>query len=100
MKFAVEHPEGGHHGIISHLFYFIISWFNVSDHKAGVLLLFSSLLMHIGHDNSSATKVLVSDLGGAKRLKSLSMFTSTLLLMPWALYNILSNVKKYSLFFC
>lgn len=33
------HPEGNHHGIISHVFYLIISRFGVADHKAGVVLL-------------------------------------------------------------
>lgn len=89
-----EHPEGGtHHGIISHIFYFIVSWFQVSDHKAGVLLLVSTLFMQTGFNQSSLNKVLISDVGGTKRLKALSICMSTLILSPWAFFNLFSNVS-------
>lgn len=91
-KVALEHPEGRHHGVISHLFYFIISWFEVSDHKAGVLLLVSALFMQIGFSHSSLTKVLITDVGGHKRLKALSTIFSTILIAPWAIFNMFTNV--------
>ena len=87
-----DHPEGGHHGIISHLFYFIISWFDVSDHKAGVFLLVSALLIQTGFNQSSLSKVLISDVGGSKRLRALSMLMSCVILSPWAVFNLFTSV--------
>jgi zinc transporter 5/7 len=69
---AAEHPEGRHHGIISHIFYFLISFFNVADHKAGVLLLVFASFFQIGFNQSSLSKFLITEVGGAKRLRALS----------------------------
>lgn len=95
-KIVEEHPEGRHHGIISHLFFMVVSWFNVSDHKAGVLLLFGALFIQIAYSNNSSAKVLVSDLGGAKRLRALSLMASTLVLSPWAIFNMISPSSAVS----
>ena len=92
-----SHPEGSHHGILAHIFYFIISWFDVTDHKAGVLLLVLALLLQTGFNNSSMSKVLVSDIGGTKRLRALSTCFSTLLLAPWAFFNLFSSVCYFNL---
>lgn len=92
-KIQSDHPEGRNHGIFSHIFYFLISWFDVSDHKAGVLLLVVSLFMQIGFNQSSLSRVLVTDVGGTKRLKALSTIFSTILIAPWAIFNIFSNVS-------
>lgn len=81
-----------HHGILSYAFTFFISWFQVSDHKAGVLLLVSALFIQTGFNQSSMTKVLISDVGGNKRLKALSLCVSTLILSPWAFFNLFSNI--------
>jgi zinc transporter 5/7 len=89
-----DHPEGRHHGIISHIFYFFISLFDVSDHKGGVLLLVSALFMQIAFNNSSLSRLLLTDIGGAKRLKALSTIVSTVLLAPWAIFNLFSSVSS------
>lgn len=86
------HPEGNHHGVISHVFYLIIYWFDVSDHKAGVLLLVFAMLIQISFNQSSLAKVLISDVGGSKRLRALSLLASVLILSPWAIFNLFSNV--------
>ena len=80
-----------------------MSWFDVSDHKGGVLLLLTALLLEIGFN--SASKPLVNDIGGIKRLETLSSFVSIILLFPWILFNILNNnifthvITLISLFF-
>ena len=87
-----DHPEG-HHGIISHVFYFVISFFQVSDHKAGVILLVIALFLQIAFSHSSLSKVLVLDLGGQKRLKALSTLMSAAILAPWAIFNLFTSVS-------
>jgi zinc transporter 5/7 len=67
----------------------IVSWFDVSDHKGGVLLLIMALLLEIGLNNAS--KPLINDIGGTKRLQTLSSFVSTILLLPWILFNLLND---------
>lgn len=64
----------------------------MSDHKAGVLLLVVALFMQIGFNQSSLSKVLVTDLGGSKRLRALSICVSTLILAPWAIFNTFASV--------
>lgn len=95
----VDHPEGGHHGIFSHIFYFFISRFDVSDHKAGVVLLVAAVLIQTGFNQSSLSKVLISDVGGSKRLKALSLCMSTLILSPWAIFNLFSNALDPSAYY-
>jgi len=80
-----EHPEGHQHGFFSHGFYLIASWFNVSDHKGGVLLLLITLLLDIAFNTIS--KPLVDEIGGPKRLKALTTHLSTLALVPWVVVN-------------
>ena len=87
-----HHPEGTHHGIFSHIFFLVISWFNVADHKAGILLLIVALLLQVAFDHSVTHKVLVNDIGGNKRLRAISTCMSTLILLPWAIFNIFTNV--------
>jgi zinc transporter 5/7 len=96
-----EHPEGGpsHHGLISHLFYSLVAFFDVSDHKAGVLLLVATLLVQTGVNQSALSKVLTADLGGAKRLRALSLVASAVLLSPWAIFNLFSANLDPSLAF-
>jgi zinc transporter 5/7 len=89
---ASEHPEGRHHGIISHIFYFLISFFNVADHKAGVLLLVFALFLQIGFNQSNLSKFLITEVGGAKRLRALSTCFSALILSPWAIFNLFTSV--------
>jgi zinc transporter 5/7 len=89
---AAEHPEGRHHGIISHIFYFLISFFNVADHKAGVLLLVFALFLQISFNQSTLSKFLITEVGGAKRLRALSTCFSALILSPWAIFNLFTSV--------
>lgn len=67
----------------------------MSDHKAGVLLLVSALFMQIAFNHSSLSKVLITDLGGHKRLKALSVIMSTLIIAPWAIFNLFTSVSIF-----
>lgn len=80
------------HGIFSHIFSFFISWLDISDHKGGVILLIVALLLQIGFSHSSFTRVLLTDVGGVKRLKALTTVISAILIAPWAIFNIFSHV--------
>ena len=48
-----------------------------------------ALLLEIGF--VSASKPLVNDVGGIKRLETLSSFVSIILLFPWILFNLFNN---------
>lgn len=85
------------HGIFSYIFSFFISWLDISDHKGGVLLLVIALFIQIGFDHSSFARVLLTDVGGPKRLKALSTVFSTVIIAPWAIFNIFAHVKHVSL---
>ncbi|KAH9513268.1 hypothetical protein Btru_034511 [Bulinus truncatus] len=73
-----------HHNIFTHIFKHGIGFLGWSDHKGGVLLLFLTLCLHSGYN--SASKKLSVEVGGAKRLHSLSTLVSAGLLWPWACF--------------
>lgn len=72
-----------HYNILTHLFYHVINVVGWSDHKGGVVLLFLTLCLQVGYN--SAAKKLSVDVGGAKRLHTLSTLVQALILGPWAL---------------
>nr|XP_006818948.1 PREDICTED: zinc transporter 5-like [Saccoglossus kowalevskii] len=76
--------EGHHRSPMEHLFYSSFTWFGVSDHKGGVLLLLLTLLVNVAY--KSAARKLSVDIGGAKRLNALSTSISAVVLSPWALF--------------
>lgn len=78
-----EHPEGHQHHGFSHVFFYVISWLGLADHKGGVLLLVLVVCLQTGF-NSAARRLSV-DIGGAKRLNALSSLVSSILLIPWAI---------------
>jgi zinc transporter 5/7 len=90
-----HHPEGRNHGFLSHI---ILAWFNMSDHKSGVLLLALSLVLEIVFNN--ATKPLVNEVGGPIRLKTLSAYVSCGLLAPFFVFYLFGQglfVKTFHL---
>lgn len=72
-----------HYNFLTHIFYHIIGMVGWSDHKGGVVLLFLTLCLQVGYN--SAAKKLSVDIGGAKRLHTLSTLVQSLMLGPWAL---------------
>ncbi|XP_070543256.1 proton-coupled zinc antiporter SLC30A5-like [Ptychodera flava] len=89
---TVAHPEGHHRNAIEHLFYSSISWFGLSDHKGGVVLLVVLLLINITY--KSAGRKLSVDIGGTKRLHAVSTAVSAVILLPWALFIIATQGTK------
>ncbi|KAK8782149.1 hypothetical protein V5799_016509 [Amblyomma americanum] len=79
-----EHPEGYQHHGLSHIFYYLVSFLGLPDHKGGVLLLVLTLCLQAGFRTLSRT--LAVDIGGAKRLNALSSITSVALLAPLLLF--------------
>ncbi|XP_067838738.1 proton-coupled zinc antiporter SLC30A5 [Heptranchias perlo] len=83
MAKMAEHPEGHHDSALTHALYTAIALLGVADHKGGVLLLVMSLCFKVGFH--TASRKLSVDVGGAKRLHTLSTLISTLLLFPWVI---------------
>uniref|UniRef100_A0A4W3K2D7 Zinc transporter n=1 Tax=Callorhinchus milii TaxID=7868 RepID=A0A4W3K2D7_CALMI len=75
--------EGHHDSALTHALYTAISFLGVADHKGGVLLLVMSLCFKVGFH--TASRKLSVDVGGAKRLHTLSTLVSALLLFPWVI---------------
>ncbi|BFZ02223.1 hypothetical protein BsWGS_05262 [Bradybaena similaris] len=74
--------ENIHHTIFTHFFKHGVDFLGWSDHKGGVVLLFVTLCLHAGY--TSVAKKLSVEVGGAKRLHSLSSLVSAGILFPWA----------------
>ncbi len=103
----------GHHSGLNHLFYHVINWFGVSDHKVrsplfssliltlalegGVVLLMFALFIKMGYDASF--RHLAVDVGGPKRLYSLVTLSSSVLLTPLAFLAFFTGSACLSLAF-
>jgi len=55
-----------HHSGLNHIFYHVVGWFGISDHKGGVLLLLFSVFLKMGYDSNF--RHLAVEVGGPKRL--------------------------------
>ncbi|CAH8467043.1 unnamed protein product [Schistosoma turkestanicum] len=75
-----EHPEGVHKSFLIHHLYELFVNFGLSDHKVGVVVLISAVCLDAGL--ASISRTLVTSLGGAKRLYSLSALISFIILIP------------------
>ncbi|KAI6241374.1 hypothetical protein M3Y99_00364400 [Aphelenchoides fujianensis] len=58
-----------HQSGLNDIFYHVMSWFGVSDHKGGVLLLVFTVFLKMGYD--SQFRHVAVEIGGAKRLYAL-----------------------------
>lgn len=65
------------------MFYHILSWFGISDHKGGVVILMFTLFLKMGFD--SQFRHVAVEIGGPKRLHAMVSVISTLILTPLAL---------------
>uniref|UniRef100_A0A8C5JYL2 Zinc transporter n=1 Tax=Jaculus jaculus TaxID=51337 RepID=A0A8C5JYL2_JACJA len=92
MAKMAEHPEGRHDSALTHMLYTAIAFLGVADHKGGVLLLVLALCCKVGFH--TASRKLALDVGGAKRLQSLSQLVSVLLLCPWVVVLSVTTESK------
>ncbi|KAM6469526.1 proton-coupled zinc antiporter SLC30A5 [Liasis olivaceus] len=92
MAKIAEHPEGHHDSALTHMLYTVITFLGVADHKGGVILLVLALCCKVGFH--TASRKLSVDIGGAKRLQSLSHLVSVLLLCPWVIVLSLTTESK------
>lgn len=83
MAKMAEHPEGHHDSALTHAIYTGISLLGVADHKGGVVLLVSALCLKVGFN--TASRKLAVEIGGAKRLNTLSNLVSAIILLPWVI---------------
>ncbi|XP_062410579.1 proton-coupled zinc antiporter SLC30A5 [Sardina pilchardus] len=83
MAKMAEHPEGHHDSALTHALYTGISFLGVADHKGGVVLLVVALCLKVGFN--TASRKLSVELGGAKRLYTLSSLVSSMVLLPWVI---------------
>ncbi|CAG5135470.1 unnamed protein product [Candidula unifasciata] len=84
-----DDSENIHHTIFTHFFKHGVDFLGWSDHKGGVVLLFLTLCLHSGY--TSVAKKLSVEVGGAKRLHSLSSLVSASILFPWACFVFLTT---------
>ncbi|KAJ4434922.1 hypothetical protein ANN_23493, partial [Periplaneta americana] len=87
----IDHDEGQQHPGDSHLFSSISSWLGFADHKLGVMLLFLLLFIQVGVN--AIGKRIAADVGGLKRLHSLVTLFEGLLLFPWMIIIVFTQVK-------
>uniref|UniRef100_A0A8C7DRY3 Zinc transporter n=1 Tax=Naja naja TaxID=35670 RepID=A0A8C7DRY3_NAJNA len=92
MAKIAEHPEGHHDSALTHMLYTVITFLGVADHKGGVILLVLALCCKVGFH--TASRKLSVDIGGAKRLQSLSHLVSVFLLCPWVIVLSLTTESK------
>ncbi|ETE69804.1 Zinc transporter 5, partial [Ophiophagus hannah] len=92
MAKIAEHPEGHHDSALTHMLYTVITFLGVADHKGGVILLVLALCCKVGFH--TASRKLSIDIGGAKRLQSLSHLVSVFLLCPWVIVLSLTTESK------
>ncbi|MFH4975254.1 hypothetical protein AB6A40_001963 [Gnathostoma spinigerum] len=88
-----------HQSVLNHFFYHIFHWSGVSDHKGGVLLLICAVLIRMGYESSF--RHLAVEMGGPKRLYSLTSAVSAFFLMPPAVLlfvNGNSQIDSFSQF--
>uniref|UniRef100_A0A1I7YXP8 Proton-coupled zinc antiporter SLC30A5 n=1 Tax=Steinernema glaseri TaxID=37863 RepID=A0A1I7YXP8_9BILA len=78
-----------HHSGLNHMFYHIINWFGVSDHKGGVILLIFASLIRIAYD--SQFRHLAVEIGGPKRLYSMVNAASAAFLTPLAVLSLVAS---------
>ncbi|VDM43855.1 unnamed protein product [Toxocara canis] len=86
-----------HQSVLNHIFYHLIHWSGVSDHKArflfgGVLLLMAAVFIKMAYDSSF--RHLAVEIGGPKRLYALVTLVSSIILTPPALL-ILTNGQSH-----
>ncbi|KAI6178561.1 hypothetical protein M3Y98_00514000 [Aphelenchoides besseyi] len=85
-----------HQSGLNHMFYHIMSWFGVSDHKGGVLLLVFTVFLKMGYD--SQFRHVAVEIGGPKRLYALVTLYSAGFLSLFGLTSFLlteSFIRSY-----
>lgn len=89
---AEEHK---HQSGLNHVFYHIVSWFGISDHSGGVLLLMLAVGSRMVYDSNF--RHLAVEIGGPKRLYAMISILSSFFLMPLAILALtLSSSYIYS----
>lgn len=78
--------EGTHTSVVVHHVY---TFFGMSDHKRQMFILVVAIVMY--NLQCYIRKNLAAEVGGAKRLHSLTMVMVTILLCPWAMYQWLTS---------
>uniref|UniRef100_A0A915JS64 Proton-coupled zinc antiporter SLC30A5 n=1 Tax=Romanomermis culicivorax TaxID=13658 RepID=A0A915JS64_ROMCU len=85
----IHSEKHSHHTGLNHLFYHVVNWFGIADHKGGIAILALALLIKVLSENSA--RKLSNDLGGPKRLYALSCFISAIVLAPWAFFTLIKS---------
>ncbi|CAD5231966.1 unnamed protein product [Bursaphelenchus xylophilus] len=94
----LNHSEAHkHQGGLNHMFYHVLSWFGISDHKGGVVVLLFTLFLKMGYD--SQFRHVAVEIGGSKRLHAMVSVMSGLFLTPFAVFSILLSSSHIDGFF-
>jgi zinc transporter 5/7 len=95
----LNHSESHRHqGGLNHVFYHILGWFGISDHKGGIVLLMLAIFLRIAYDHQ------FRHIGveiGVKRLYAIQSVISTALLTPLGVLSLIftsSFITSYATF--
>ncbi|KAH7728466.1 Cation efflux protein [Aphelenchoides avenae] len=95
----LNHAEAHkHQGGLNHVFYHVLSWFGISDHKGGIVLLIVAIFLRIAHDHQF--RHIGVEIGG-KRLYAIQSVWSTVMLTPLGVMSLVftsSYVSSYFVF--
>uniref|UniRef100_A0A915EHN9 Uncharacterized protein n=1 Tax=Ditylenchus dipsaci TaxID=166011 RepID=A0A915EHN9_9BILA len=94
----LNHAEAHkHQSGLNHVFYHVVGWFGVSDHKGGVFLLLIAVFLKMAYDSNF--RHLAVEVGGPKRLYAMVTVLSTLFLVPMATLSLLLSSSFISSYF-
>jgi zinc transporter 5/7 len=84
----------GHQSGLNRIFYHIMGWFGISDHKAGVVLLVIALCLKYVYDVTFRS--LAVEIGGPKRLYSMVTVISAVFLVPFGVLAMIMTESFYT----
>uniref|UniRef100_A0A914RYE8 EamA domain-containing protein n=1 Tax=Parascaris equorum TaxID=6256 RepID=A0A914RYE8_PAREQ len=90
-----HYKSHSHQSVLNHIFYHLIHWSGVSDHRVrfpywgGVLLLMAAVFIKMAYDSSF--RHLAVEIGGPKRLYALMTLVSSIILTPPAVLILMNG---------
>lgn len=92
-----HYKSHSHQSVLNHIFYHLIHWSGVSDHRGGVLLLMAAVFIKIAYDSSF--RHLAVEIGGPKRLYALVTLVSSIILTPPAVLILMNGQSRIESYF-
>uniref|UniRef100_A0A915AVW8 Proton-coupled zinc antiporter SLC30A5 n=1 Tax=Parascaris univalens TaxID=6257 RepID=A0A915AVW8_PARUN len=92
-----HYKSHSHQSVLNHIFYHLIHWSGVSDHRGGVLLLMAAVFIKMAYDSSF--RHLAVEIGGPKRLYALMTLVSSIILTPPAVLILMNGQSRIQSYF-